>query len=624
MKNIVNHKVLYTFLGLIVVSLLIFHNSLSNGYNMDDSLVLTNNHLIDDGNILSVFTEHSYQSNEYNFAYRPFTILSFYIENLIFGKSPFVSHSINLALYSILNCIVFLLLYKTTNDISASIIITLLFLTFPLHTEVVDNIKNRDELFVSIVGFLSFYLSINSIIKKKNFYLIFVFFLSLIGVFFKESFLIFPLIISISAVLFYRKESVLKKIKVFAKFIIITSSTFIIKAIIVSIFVDKSLLNRTFEFFESPLFFASMTERILPAIYIMGYYISLLFFPFKLSYYYGYNTIHFNDYLSLNFVFGILVITVIPLIGYYLYKKHTNINTLIIAGIILLTINLLAISNIVRPLPGIVAERLILNGSLGYCVLLFYSLKYLIQYLNKITIKRELLILSSFVIICSFGAKTYARNKVWKSEITLYSHDIKNVPNSVKANEMLANKYFKKYYDQFNANYLDLSEQSYLNALNIYPKLPATLNNLGTINFIRKNYNDAITYYTRATKLKDKPITHYNLAECYKPLNRILDAKNEYEIALINNPNIPNIFSAYKNLVIDHLLIPEGMEFLSSRMLIKYKNNLNTYLLLVDLSKEIKDYKSMLKYLIKANEISPKKEYLLYIKKIENYLNKNK
>jgi len=600
--KIKNKKIFSYLIVIFIVTIALYSDAINNNYNMDDDLVLNQNYPTDTNNLSSVFTEHSYKSDNYNFAYRPLSILSFYIENAIFGKSPHISHLINIILYAILNIIVFIVLYKLSDNFFTSISITILFIIFPLHTEVVDSIKNRDELFVSIFGFLTLYFTLRSLKKSNPINYIPIFLCSLIGILFKESFLIFLPIIVITVLIIKQKSNLKQKIIYFFKYLFIISGAILIKKIMTHYFLHTPISIREFEFFENPLFFTSFFNRILPAIYIIGKYILLLLFPFKLSYYYGYNTI--------------------------LY------------------------SNLFEVLPGIVAERFIFNGSLGYCILAFFLLQYLINSITYLKLKegsknrfflsthphplskrgskmlifttflkKEILLACLIIFSLPLCIKTISRNKIWKDEFTLYSHDIKNVPNSVKANEMLAENYLNKYYKNNNPSLLNSSEFYYLKIYQLTPKYAPCLNNLGTINFIKKDYNKAIDFYKETLKIKDKTITHFNLAESYKNVGNINLAKKEYEYVLLNNAKIPNIYSHYKQFIIQNNLTNLGIKFIEERLL-KTSQNINNYLLLIDLYNEKKEYASMLKYLEIANKIQPKKEYQIYINKLKLFLSK--
>jgi len=110
-----------------------------------------------------------YSLGKQEYEYRPMVIASFAIEKQLFGKLPAsqtkqekekkdlltqanISHFINLLLY-ILTCI---LLYSLLQHIFKDynlllpLVITLLFIVHPLHTEPVVNIKSRDELFMQL------------------------------------------------------------------------------------------------------------------------------------------------------------------------------------------------------------------------------------------------------------------------------------------------------------------------------------------------------------------------------------------------------------------------------------------------------------------------------------------
>jgi hypothetical protein len=137
MKNL-NYIILFS------VTFLVFGNTISNDYNLDDHLV--NN--IRANSIEDIFTTTYSQENGFNYGYRPISILTFYIEYSSFGKNSRISHTINLLLYIMLNVLIFKLLkriFKST-DRYILLFITLLFVVHPIHTEVVASIKNRDEI----------------------------------------------------------------------------------------------------------------------------------------------------------------------------------------------------------------------------------------------------------------------------------------------------------------------------------------------------------------------------------------------------------------------------------------------------------------------------------------------
>ncbi len=143
------------YLALAVVVIVVFGNTIFNGYNMDDNLVTQNHKYTSKGlaAIGKIFSSSYYSDNdEINFGYRPIVHVSFALEHQFFGESPAVSHLFNLLLYLLSVLLFFKLLINWFGEenIVVSFIAALFFAVHPIHSEVVASIKNRDE----ILGFL--------------------------------------------------------------------------------------------------------------------------------------------------------------------------------------------------------------------------------------------------------------------------------------------------------------------------------------------------------------------------------------------------------------------------------------------------------------------------------------
>ncbi len=148
------------YLILAVVVLLVFGNTIFNGYNMDDNLV-TQNHVYTSKGITAIkdILQSNYYSNnsDINFGYRPVTHISFAIEHSLFGESAFTSHFINVLLYVLTVLLFFTLLVRWFKGYHAfiPIVAALLFAVHPVHTEVVASIKNRDEILALLFALCS-------------------------------------------------------------------------------------------------------------------------------------------------------------------------------------------------------------------------------------------------------------------------------------------------------------------------------------------------------------------------------------------------------------------------------------------------------------------------------------
>ncbi len=210
-----------------VIVFALYGNTLFNDYNLDDELVTRNHRLTSQGisAIPEIFSSPYYQDEMgYAYEYRPIVLASFAIEHQFFGESPFVSHFINVFFYAItIMCLFYLLMLLFPNyDLFLLLIITLFFLFFPLHTEVVANIKNRDIIFSLLFSLLStiFLIKYYSYNNKITLLLFFIFFM--LAILSKNDSIIFLVIIPISIIFFLPSD----KIKLLTSIFLLTLASF--------------------------------------------------------------------------------------------------------------------------------------------------------------------------------------------------------------------------------------------------------------------------------------------------------------------------------------------------------------------------------------------------------------
>lgn len=199
------------FIAIGLFSFLLYSNAIPNGYNLDDELVTIHHRLTSKGiaAIPQIFASPYYQDNAGNaYEYRPVTLASFAIEHQLFGDNVYISHLINVLLYVLLCLFILKTLCNLFNHYNRilPLVITLLFISHPVHTEVVAGIKNRDELLCLLGGILSLYHAIKFADNKKivNFLLLIVFFV--LAVLSKKSIIPFAIIIPVSLILFRQIE----------------------------------------------------------------------------------------------------------------------------------------------------------------------------------------------------------------------------------------------------------------------------------------------------------------------------------------------------------------------------------------------------------------------------------
>jgi Tfp pilus assembly protein PilF len=265
-------------------------------------------------------------------------------------------------------------------------------------------------------------------------------------------------------------------------------------------------------------------------------YLKLLVFPHPLLFYYGYNTIPVvgfgNIWVILSIIIhaGLLVFAVMKL-----REKH-----ILSFAIFFYLIVISMYANIVKPPAGIIAERFLYIASIGFSIAVVY---FLFKLLKVSTDKPDTgkpiwkVALALIVILIPFTAKTVDRNKDWKSQLSLFSNDIKYLENSAKANFIYATTLKTELIEQLNSNgnrdniqsqadkIIGLLEQT----VKVYPGYFEAWSSLGEMYTMMKNDNEkAMQYFSRA--VKEKP----TYAAGWYNLGYIYFQKEDYGNALDN------------------------------------------------------------------------------------------
>jgi Tfp pilus assembly protein PilF len=512
---------------LFVFAFVLYGNTTKNGYSLDDLYVTYNNPMVNKGiKAIPLILSSRYinlnaeEGGNMNFGYRPLTKAMFAVEHQFFGEDPATSHLINILLYALTLLILFSILRKLMANYSTwfPFFIVMLWAAHPVHTEVVASLKNREEILSFLFGLLA--LRSFMIYVRKESYLPLasgaIWFL--LSIFTKPSTL--PLLAAIPFTIFFFTKANVKNL------VMITGSMIVI-SIAAVLFVKLYLpaINRPMLFFENPLAFEkNILLHISTGMYSLLLYLKLLVFPHPLLFYYGYNTIPVvgfgNIWVILSIVIhaGLLVFAVVKL-----RERH-----ILSFAIFFYLIVISMYANIVKPPAGIIAERFLYIASLGFSIaVIFFLFKLLKVPAEKPDTGKQLwkVALALLVILIPFTAKTIDRNKDWKSQLSLFSNDIKYLENSAKANFIYATTLKTELIEQLNSNgnrentqaqtdkIIGLLEQT----VKVYPGYFEAWSSLGEMYTMMKNDNEkAMQYFSRA--VKEKPTYAagwYNLGYIY-------------------------------------------------------------------------------------------------------------
>ncbi len=535
---------------LFIFSFIIYGNTFQNEYALDDGIVITQNHFVQKGiaGIPDILTHDSFfgwlkgaNNDVAGGRYRPLSLVSFAIENSIFGNNPGASHFINVLLYAVLGMSVFILLNRLliikqtqfSNLIHLPFLTALLFIAHPVHTEAVANIKGRDEilsLLFSIIAIINF---IKYIDEEKNKNLFTGFLFLFLGMLSKENAITFSLIIPIS-VWFFRSPS-------YKQFFILTGvilSSAAIFLLLRQTFANPSLDKEVTELLNNPFYGSSSTEKFATIIYTFGKYLWLILLPVHLTNDYYPFHIEIQSFSSSGTLISLFLCLTILTIGILQIRKKTIISF----SVLFFAITFSVVSNIFFPIGTFMSERFLFTPSLGYCLLLAYFISLVPYYksgfiLFKKSKNYSLTPVSDFfkirkiqiiliLIIGFYSTRTIARNFAWKNNYTLFSADINTSPNSANAHHAIATE-FRKAGEK--SSILSKRNEFYTKAIledkkaiEIYPNFTQAYYNIGVTNLQMDNVQSAKTALKKSLEIAPKYADALNnLGYCYIQENKI-------------------------------------------------------------------------------------------------------
>ncbi len=581
-----------TILGILfILPCVLYINTLGHDYAFDDSVGITDNQYTKQGikGIPKLLTEDFF-AGIYDKGlelgggrYRPLSLITFAIEYQFFGANPFIGHLVNMLLYALTIIVLFKMLEEIfPENFWLCAITSALFAAHPIHTEVVANIKSRDEI-LSFLGlcltllYLFRYLRTNK--KLHLVYGIVSYFLSLLA---KENGMTFFAIIPMTIFCFTGKnfkESIIASIPFLATAVIY----FVIRTSLVGIIGDRD----NPDVMENPFVNASLGDKYATIIHILGKYLMMLFYPNPLSCDYSFNQIPIIGFGNIKAISPLVIYIVL---GIYAVKNIRN-KSIVAYCILFYLFSISIVSNIVFNIGAPMGERFLFLPSLAFClVVAHFGVKYFKT--PQLTKPNSTLLVILFIIVGGYSFKTISRNKDWKDNVTLFSADAKTVPNSAKIryyygntllNMMLGDKnnpdrinklkiafnevsasvaINPKFHHAFYAKGMicqelgmaDSAIVAFSNVLRLQPTHINTQSALGTVyGKMKGDFENAIKYLTVAVKYNPKDGSAYeNLGIAYAMKKDFPSSLKAFEQALQLKPESAqsylNIAITYQNM----------------------------------------------------------------------------
>ena len=563
-----------------LLAIIFYANTYQNEIAFDDNVVIVKNEYVLEGfaGIHDLLTHDGYESYYRQFnsgnqlsggRYRPLSLLTFAIEQQFFGAIPasqvdsvlhqqmtvqlsgaygdkmlhemHLRHLFNILWFtlSVIVLLYFLRYIVFRQSPLMAFIAAILFTIHPIHTEVVANVKSRDEILSLLFICLTFICAFKYREKGKKWLLVAALASYFLAYLSKEYAVALVGLLPLAFYLF-NGLSIRKSVTSSIPYFSVTLIYILIRLQIVQPAADnadQSILN-------NPYAFASGSEKLATEITTSVRYLKLLVYPHPLSYDYSYNQIPYHDFssplvwLSIAFYIGLIAA------GVYTFRKR-HVLSFAIAFYLL---NLLLVCNILFDIGATMGERLIYHSSVGFVIALAWALAAAAEKIKPVYYGKATLsaIMLALIGVCAYA--TIVRNKDWKNNLTLSYHDLGSAPNSILINANVATALMNNsdaQKDSTNRN-KDLRQAINLfgKVISIYPAYDKAYVNralgyfrLGVLDSVLVDLNKARTLNAVHPQLPD---IYYNLGIAFSNNKEYDNADSAWAITLALNPGYSN------------------------------------------------------------------------------------
>lgn len=554
-----------------LLGILLYVNTWKHEFALDDTIVIVKNEYVAEGfrGIKDIMTKDAFdsyyrQSNSSNQLsggrYRPLSIITFAIEQQLLGTDSVdaranlsyqmtsyrerkllsdmhVRHAVNTLLYA-LSLVIFLyfLRYIVLRDKPiAAFAAVILFAIHPLHTEVVANVKSRDEIMSFMFICLTFITAFHYRENNKTATLI-TSLLCYLAAFLSKEYAISMVLLLPMAFILFHNDTLAKSLRACLPYLAVIGVYGLLRLQVIAPAnpdSDADILN-------NPYAFASAGEKLATQIATSLNYLKLLIYPHPLSSDYSYATIPYKTFGHPAVLLSLLVHLAIVAGIVYFYKR----DKVLCFGLAFYLFHLLLVNNLLFNIGATMGERLAYHSSAGFAIIVAYLLYKGGEKMGAAQATAIPLGIAGALTIV-FGYLTVDRNKAWHDDTELFRTDIKTVPNSALVNANVGFSYLHVAESATDTaekkKYARLSLPYYNKSLEVHKTFVSSYMNRGLAYFFldnpdsaRYNIEKVIEYYPKYVNISE---LYYNIGVNFYMHHRVAEAIGVWKKVLINNPD---------------------------------------------------------------------------------------
>jgi protein O-mannosyl-transferase len=413
-----------TLILLAVLAMLVYANALRTGFTFDDEPDIQKNPAVTGGvDWVEIFATPLPPGD----LYRPFTVLTFAINERLAPGNAAAYHALNVVLHAGVTVLVCLLALRLFGGERVAVLATALFAVHPIHTEAVTSLVGRAELLAALFGLLAL-LSVPPLemdrrrarVGRQAASLV-CFALAMLS---KESALVVVPLIPLFRIA-SRGESwragVWKELRSldWAPYALCACSVLVLRALVVG-----GLGISTVTALDNPLAFVPASVRVRSALGVLWDYFALLNFPLVLGADYSFAQVPLiASWVNPRCVAGLGLLGAAAVILVRDRHAGTTFAVALAVGALSLT------SNVLFPIGTVKGERLLYLPSVGWVLLAGYGLDRVLHHARYRRVAAGIFL----AVIAGFAARTWTRNWDWTDNPTLYRSLVRSAPNSAKS-----------------------------------------------------------------------------------------------------------------------------------------------------------------------------------------------
>ena len=442
------HAVQAMFVALLAA--LLYANTLGNDYAFDDGVVIRNNTHVQQGwsGIPAIMTRDLFDAYFKQMSagdpqlsggrYRPLSIVTFAIEQAVFGDNARVRHLVNVLLYAAIAVVLLALLRRALlrGDAPLALLATLIFIVHPIHTEAVANIKGRDELlsFLFIALTLLFALQYDAGRRTRD--LVLALAAYLLALLSKEYGIVLLALLPIALYVVHRRGA-LEAVRATLPYVAVALVYIALRLNAIGFHIVDSK-----EILSNPYLYATADQALATKLALLLRYFALLVFPYPLSSDYSYRQIPYVDFTSVLPWLSLLGHAALTIWGLLLLRRR-DVRAF---AVFFYLATLALVSNLVINIGAFMGDRLVFHASLGFALLVAWAALAVPRRLAAHApragrVGAAAIAVAGLTAAVAAGAWTVERNRHWKDDHTLFTRDVLVAPESATLNANASLRY---------------------------------------------------------------------------------------------------------------------------------------------------------------------------------------